>query len=154
MVVYTTVLVHDIRYFVVAYAIAIGAAFLAPALESLKLVVAVVLIGIYVWYVKGHLTRRRRRPRATSRLSGSTGPTGAPIGVTRPGPRGLRLDRDRGLAARLRVGGDRVHRLGGDLRPDVATGPGSSAGPCSLAGCCTWATSVSCGRDRQVLPIG
>jgi cation:H+ antiporter len=55
MVVNTTVLVHDIRYFVVAYAIAIGAAFLPPALESLKLVVAVVLIGIYVWYVKGHL---------------------------------------------------------------------------------------------------
>src|SRR4029453_10948207 len=55
MVVDTTVLVHDIRYFVVAYAIAIGAAFLPPQLQSLKIVVAVVLIGIYVWYVKGHL---------------------------------------------------------------------------------------------------
>jgi cation:H+ antiporter len=55
MVVDTTVLVHDIRYFVVAYAIAIGAAFLPPALESLKLVVAAILIGIYVYYVKGHL---------------------------------------------------------------------------------------------------
>jgi cation:H+ antiporter len=55
MVVDTTVLVHDIRYFVVAYAIAIGAAFLPPELSALKYVVAVVLIGIYVWYVKGHL---------------------------------------------------------------------------------------------------
>ena len=55
MVVDTSVLVHDIRYFVVAYAIAIGAAFLPPELQSLKIVVAVVLIGIYVWYVKGHL---------------------------------------------------------------------------------------------------
>src|SRR5215203_3072059 len=55
MMVDTTVLVHDIRYFIVAYSIAIGAAFLPPGLESLKLVVAVVLIGIYVWYVKGHL---------------------------------------------------------------------------------------------------
>ena len=55
MVVDTTVLVHDIRYFIVAYSIAIGAAFLPPQLEPLKLVVAAVLIGIYVWYVKGHL---------------------------------------------------------------------------------------------------
>jgi cation:H+ antiporter len=55
MVVDTTVLVHDIRYFVVAYAIAIGAAFLPEPLSWLKYVVAVVLIGIYVWYVKGHL---------------------------------------------------------------------------------------------------
>jgi cation:H+ antiporter len=55
MVVDTTVLVHDIRYFVVAYAIAIGAAFLPPELSALKYAVAVVLIAIYVWYVKGHL---------------------------------------------------------------------------------------------------
>ena len=55
MVVDTTVLVHDIRYFVVAYSIAIGAAFLPPELEPLKLLVAVVLVGIYGYYVKGHL---------------------------------------------------------------------------------------------------
>jgi len=54
MMVDTTVLVHDIRYFVVAYSIAIAAAFLPPQLESLKLVVAVVLVGIYVWHVKAH----------------------------------------------------------------------------------------------------
>jgi len=54
MVVDTTVLVHDIRYFVVAYAIAIGAAFLPPELGTLKLAIAVLLVGIYAWYVKGH----------------------------------------------------------------------------------------------------
>jgi cation:H+ antiporter len=59
MAVDTTVLVHDIRYFVIAYAIAIGAAFLPESLASLKYVVAVVLIGIYVYYVKGHLDAER-----------------------------------------------------------------------------------------------
>ncbi|MEO5966226.1 MAG: sodium:calcium antiporter [Candidatus Limnocylindrales bacterium] len=54
MVVDTTVLVHDIRYFVVAYALAISAAFLPESLSFLKYVVAIVLIGIYVYYVKGH----------------------------------------------------------------------------------------------------
>jgi cation:H+ antiporter len=54
MVVDTTVLVHDIRYFVVAYAIAIASAFLPPELGMLKAGVAVVLIGIYVYYVRGH----------------------------------------------------------------------------------------------------
>src|SRR5829696_6138387 len=55
MVVDTTILVHDIRYFVIAYGIAIGAAFLPESLAALKYLVAVVLIGIYVYYVKGHL---------------------------------------------------------------------------------------------------
>ena len=41
MVVDTTVLVHDIRYFVVAYALAIGTAFLPPELSGLRFVVAV-----------------------------------------------------------------------------------------------------------------
>jgi cation:H+ antiporter len=49
----TTVLAHDMRYFAIAYAIAIGAAFL-PDPVWLKWIVAVVLIGIYAWYVKGH----------------------------------------------------------------------------------------------------
>ena len=47
MVVDTTVLVHDIRYFVVAYGIAIATAFLPPELGWVRIVVAVVLIGIY-----------------------------------------------------------------------------------------------------------
>jgi cation:H+ antiporter len=50
----TTVLAHDMRYFAIAYAIAIGAAFLPLDPAWLKWVVAAVLIGIYVWYVKGH----------------------------------------------------------------------------------------------------
>jgi cation:H+ antiporter len=54
MVVDTVVLVHDIRYFVIAYALAISAAFLPPELDVLKIGVAVVLIGIYAWYVKAH----------------------------------------------------------------------------------------------------
>jgi cation:H+ antiporter len=48
------ILAHDIAYFAVAYAIAIGAAFLPLEPVWLKWIVAVVLIAIYAWYVKGH----------------------------------------------------------------------------------------------------
>jgi cation:H+ antiporter len=54
MVVDTTVLVHDIRYFVIGYALAIATAFLPPGMGLVRLVVAAVLIGIYAYYVKGH----------------------------------------------------------------------------------------------------
>jgi cation:H+ antiporter len=50
----TVVLAHDMRYFGIAYAIAIGAAFLPLDPVWLKWIVAVVLICIYGWYVKGH----------------------------------------------------------------------------------------------------
>jgi cation:H+ antiporter len=50
----TAVLAHDMRYFVIAYALAIGAAFLPLEPVWLKWIVAVALIGIYAWYVKGH----------------------------------------------------------------------------------------------------
>jgi cation:H+ antiporter len=50
----TKVLAHDMRYFAIAYGIAIGAAFLPLEPSWLKWIVAVVLIGIYAWYVKGH----------------------------------------------------------------------------------------------------
>ena len=50
----TTVLAHDMRFFAIAYAIAIGAAFLPVNPTWPKLIVAAVLIGIYFWYVKGH----------------------------------------------------------------------------------------------------
>ena len=50
----TGVLAHDMRYFVIAYAIAIGAAFLPLEPVWFKFIVAIVLIGIYGWYVKGH----------------------------------------------------------------------------------------------------
>ncbi|HEY8845058.1 MAG TPA: hypothetical protein VIM24_00220 [Candidatus Limnocylindrales bacterium] len=50
----TTVLAHDMRYFGIAYAIAIGAAFLPLDPNWPKWVVAAGLIAIYGWYVKGH----------------------------------------------------------------------------------------------------
>jgi cation:H+ antiporter len=50
----TVVLAHDMRYFVIAYAIAIGAAFLPLEPVWLKWIVAVGLLAIYAWYVKGH----------------------------------------------------------------------------------------------------
>ena len=50
----TAVLVHDMRYFVVAYGLAIAAAFLPAGSGTLKAGLAVVLVGIYAWYVKGH----------------------------------------------------------------------------------------------------
>jgi cation:H+ antiporter len=50
----TKVLAHDMRYFGIAYAIAIGAAFLPLEPTWPKWVVAVILIAIYGWYVKGH----------------------------------------------------------------------------------------------------
>jgi cation:H+ antiporter len=50
----TRVLAHDMRYFAIAYAIAIGAAFLPIEPVWPKWIVAAVLIGIYAWYVKGH----------------------------------------------------------------------------------------------------
>jgi cation:H+ antiporter len=50
----TGVLAHDMRYFAIAYAIAIGAAFLPLEPVWLKWIVAVGLIVIYAWYVKGH----------------------------------------------------------------------------------------------------
>jgi cation:H+ antiporter len=54
MAVDTGVLAHDMRYFAIAYGLAIAAAFLPLEPVWLKWIVAVVLIGIYVWYVKGH----------------------------------------------------------------------------------------------------
>ena len=54
MVVDTTVLVHDIRYFVVAYAIAIATALLPPDMGYVRIGVAVLLVAIYARYVKGH----------------------------------------------------------------------------------------------------
>jgi cation:H+ antiporter len=54
MLVDTGVLAHDVRYFAIAYAIAIGAAFLPVEPVWLKWIVAIVLLGIYGWYVKGH----------------------------------------------------------------------------------------------------
>jgi cation:H+ antiporter len=55
----TVVLVHDIRYFVAAYAVAIATAFLPPELGFLKPIVAVLLVLWYALYVKGHFDDER-----------------------------------------------------------------------------------------------
>ena len=47
-------LIHDMRYFGIAYALAIGAAFLPLEPVWLKWIVAATLLGIYAWYVKHH----------------------------------------------------------------------------------------------------
>jgi cation:H+ antiporter len=49
------VLRHDMSYFAFAYCLAIGAAFLPIGLEWPRRLLAVVLIGIYGYYVWGHL---------------------------------------------------------------------------------------------------
>jgi cation:H+ antiporter len=49
------VLAHDMRYFAIAYGIAIGSAFLPQDPIWLRWLAAVLLIGIYIWYVRGHL---------------------------------------------------------------------------------------------------
>jgi len=54
MIVDTHVMGLDIRYFFVAYAIAVGAAFVPADLSFLRYVAVVVLLGIYAWYVKSH----------------------------------------------------------------------------------------------------
>ncbi len=51
----TRVLAHDLRYFFLGYGLAVGAAFLPADLSSARWLVAAILVGIYVWYVKGHL---------------------------------------------------------------------------------------------------
>ena len=50
----TRVLSLDIRYFFVAYAIAVGAAFVPPDLIWVRYIAVVAVIGIYAWYVKSH----------------------------------------------------------------------------------------------------
>ena len=55
----TGVLVHDIKYFVVAYSLAIAAAFLPDGLSFLKWFVAITLAVIYGVYVKGHFDAKR-----------------------------------------------------------------------------------------------
>jgi cation:H+ antiporter len=50
----TGILAHDMTYFGAAYAVAVGAAFLPLEPTWPKWIVAVVLLGVYAWYVKGH----------------------------------------------------------------------------------------------------
>jgi cation:H+ antiporter len=48
------VLSHDLRYFAVCYGLAIAVAFVPPDIFVVRVLVAVVLVGIYGWYVKEH----------------------------------------------------------------------------------------------------
>src|SRR5450759_2743480 len=49
------VLLHDLRWFVLGYGLAIGAAFLPPGFELGKGGVAIGLLVLYGWYVRAHL---------------------------------------------------------------------------------------------------
>jgi len=49
------VIAHDMKYFAIAYSIAIGSAFLPLDPPWIRWGAAVLLIGIYIWYVRGHL---------------------------------------------------------------------------------------------------
>ena len=51
----TAVLAHDVRYFVVGYGVAVLAAFLPTEPVFVKWIVAAFLLGMYAWYVRGHL---------------------------------------------------------------------------------------------------
>jgi cation:H+ antiporter len=55
LVVNPGVLGHDMGYFAVAYAIAVGAALLPGDMILERRLICVLLLGIYVWYVIGHL---------------------------------------------------------------------------------------------------
>ena len=50
-----SVLAHDMRYFAIAYGLAIGSAFLPQEPVWIRWIAAAALIGIYAWYVRGHL---------------------------------------------------------------------------------------------------
>lgn len=54
MTVDTQVMGLDIRYFFVAYSVAVGAAFVPADLSWIRYGAVIVLIGIYAWYVKSH----------------------------------------------------------------------------------------------------
>ncbi len=49
------VLVHDMRYFVIAYAAAVGVAFLPADLAAPRFAVAAALLAIYAYYVREHV---------------------------------------------------------------------------------------------------
>jgi len=49
------VLLHDLRWFVLGYGLAIGAAFLPTGFELGKAGVAIGLLVLYAWYVRAHL---------------------------------------------------------------------------------------------------
>jgi cation:H+ antiporter len=83
MPVSTRVLFTDIRYFFIAYAIAIMAAFVPSGLVALRYVAVVSVLAIYVWYVRSHFS---------SEESGSMGADMAPLRLHRIDQPGYRRD--------------------------------------------------------------
>ena len=103
-------LLHDVRYFAICYAIAVGAAFLPLEPVWPKWIVGIGLIAIYAWYVRAHFVadpdievedlaplRFHRSTRASARPDDT-----APAHRLRPGCGGPRLHRRRGLLLRRR----------------------------------------------------
>ena len=84
------VLAHDLRYFGIAYALAIGAALLPASLDWGRWVTALVLLGIYGWYVRAHFAAE---PSVSDEDL-------APLRLHRMDPRGHRADP---LVPRLRI---------------------------------------------------
>ncbi len=54
------VLVHDIRWFLLGYGLAVAVAFLPADIVSVRWVAAIVLVVLYGWYVRGHLVEEAR----------------------------------------------------------------------------------------------
>jgi cation:H+ antiporter len=65
----TGVLWHDIRFFVIAYGLAVGVAFVPADLMWPRIVVAVVLLGIYAYYVREHFQAETGGDHATAELA-------------------------------------------------------------------------------------
>jgi len=56
MLVDKAVLTHDLRYYALCYAIAIGVAFVPTDLGAIRVAAAVALVAIYAWYVREHFS--------------------------------------------------------------------------------------------------
>ncbi len=54
MLVDKAVLTHDLRFYAVCYALAIGVAFVPPDIVIVRVGAAVALVAIYAWYVREH----------------------------------------------------------------------------------------------------
>jgi len=99
----TGVLSHDLRYFFVGYGLAIGAAFLPSDLLIGRWIVAIILIGLYAWYVRGHLSGETAEGAADH--SGDLAAADASLRPQRASPRP-----ERSTTARDRAPGPRLGR--------------------------------------------
>ncbi len=63
------VLGRDIRFFLIGYSIAIAAAFIPSSLQAVKVVLAVLICGLYVFYVYRHATDVEERPADTEGMA-------------------------------------------------------------------------------------